>query len=185
MLQTLRKSGGSLVMTLPKAFVEQHQLKAGDDVDLTISADSMKVVPAFQNGLKPWHLAIGSGQSPTHTIHIHGGVEISCCFTQDLESICRTFNSTHLLIDSGVFTILRTDCINCIAPIKDTGLNKFLISFASQDSIKIEINASKLLDLPRYTDDENVSRRKLYPRFELVDDVIICASQITSFSPIV
>ena len=36
MLQTLRKSGGSLVMTVPKAFVEQNGLGEGSQVELQL-----------------------------------------------------------------------------------------------------------------------------------------------------
>jgi len=53
MLQTLRKAGGSLVMTVPKAFIDQNGLGDGSQVELhllgkkmTVGADS----PALQAG---------------------------------------------------------------------------------------------------------------------------------------
>lgn len=36
MLQTLRKAGGSLVMTVPKAFIEQNGLSEGSQVELRL-----------------------------------------------------------------------------------------------------------------------------------------------------
>ena len=42
-LQTLRRAGDSLVMTVPKAFVEQNQLSEGSTVVLHIDGSSMKV----------------------------------------------------------------------------------------------------------------------------------------------
>ncbi len=36
MLQTLRRAGGSLVMTVPKAFIEQNQLQEGSQVELLL-----------------------------------------------------------------------------------------------------------------------------------------------------
>jgi len=36
MLQTLRKAGGSLVMTVPRAFIEQNGLSEGSQVELHI-----------------------------------------------------------------------------------------------------------------------------------------------------
>ncbi len=43
MLQTLRRAGGSLVMTVPKTFIEQNQLQEGSQVDLCISGAQMTV----------------------------------------------------------------------------------------------------------------------------------------------
>lgn len=43
MLQTLRKSGGSLVMTVPKAFVEQNGLGEGSQVELQLLGKTMTV----------------------------------------------------------------------------------------------------------------------------------------------
>ena len=44
MLQTLRKAGGSLVMTVPKAFVEQNGLSEGSQVELHLKGKKMTVV---------------------------------------------------------------------------------------------------------------------------------------------
>lgn len=43
MLQTLRKAGGSLVMTVPKAFVEQNGLAEGSKVELQLTGAKMTV----------------------------------------------------------------------------------------------------------------------------------------------
>jgi antitoxin ChpS len=43
MLQTLRKAGGSLVMTVPKAFIDQNGLGEGSQVELHLSGKKMTV----------------------------------------------------------------------------------------------------------------------------------------------
>lgn len=43
MLQTLRKAGGSLVMTVPRAFIEQNGLGEGSQVDLHLQGKTMTV----------------------------------------------------------------------------------------------------------------------------------------------
>jgi antitoxin ChpS len=43
MLQTLRRAGGSLVMTVPKAFIEQNQLREGSQVDLLLEGARMTI----------------------------------------------------------------------------------------------------------------------------------------------
>lgn len=43
MFQTLRKAGGSLVMTVPKAFVEQNGLSEGSQVELQLQGKKMTV----------------------------------------------------------------------------------------------------------------------------------------------
>ncbi|MFT0851837.1 AbrB/MazE/SpoVT family DNA-binding domain-containing protein [Achromobacter sp. F4_2707] len=43
MLQTLRKAGGSLVMTVPKVFVEQNGLSEGSQVELHLQGKKMTV----------------------------------------------------------------------------------------------------------------------------------------------
>lgn len=43
MLQTLRRAGGSLVMTVPKAFIEQNQLQEGSQVNLLLEGARMTV----------------------------------------------------------------------------------------------------------------------------------------------
>lgn len=43
---TLRRSGGSLILTIPGAFIEQNALKAGAPVDLKIVGDELRVKPA-------------------------------------------------------------------------------------------------------------------------------------------
>lgn len=43
MLQALRKAGGSLVMTVPKAFTEQNGLSEGSQVELHLLGKKMTV----------------------------------------------------------------------------------------------------------------------------------------------
>lgn len=43
MRQTLRKAGGSLVMTIPKSFVAQNGLSEGSQVELVLSGKKMIV----------------------------------------------------------------------------------------------------------------------------------------------
>lgn len=43
MLQTLRKAGGSLVMTVPKAFIDQNGLSDGSQVELHLLGNKMTV----------------------------------------------------------------------------------------------------------------------------------------------
>jgi len=43
MLQTLRKAGGSLVMTVPKVFIDQNGLSDGSQVELHLSGRKMTV----------------------------------------------------------------------------------------------------------------------------------------------
>lgn len=43
MLQALRRAGGSIVMTVPKVFIEQNGLKDGSFVELKLSGKKMTV----------------------------------------------------------------------------------------------------------------------------------------------
>ena len=43
MLQTLRRAGGSLVMTMPKAFLAQNGLDEGSQVELQLLGNKMTV----------------------------------------------------------------------------------------------------------------------------------------------
>ena len=43
MQQTLRRAGGSLVMTIPKPFVEQNSLHEGSQVDLLLEGARMTI----------------------------------------------------------------------------------------------------------------------------------------------
>ena len=52
MLQTLRRAGGSLVMTVPKAFVEQNRLQDGSQVDLLLEGARMTVSAPRQHRYK-------------------------------------------------------------------------------------------------------------------------------------
>lgn len=42
----LRRSGGSLIVTIPQAYIEQNHLYAGSRVALEISGDELKLKPA-------------------------------------------------------------------------------------------------------------------------------------------
>jgi len=44
MLQTLRRAGGSLVMTVPKAFIEQNHLQEGSRVELSLEGSQMRII---------------------------------------------------------------------------------------------------------------------------------------------
>ena len=43
MLQSLRRAGGSLVMTVPKAFIDQNNLHDGSQVNLFLEGDHMTI----------------------------------------------------------------------------------------------------------------------------------------------
>jgi antitoxin ChpS len=43
MSQTLRRAGGSLVMTVPKAFIEQNHLHDGSQVELSLEGSRMMI----------------------------------------------------------------------------------------------------------------------------------------------
>jgi antitoxin ChpS len=43
MMQSLRRSGGSLVMTIPKAFIEQNKLNDGSSVELFLSGNKLTI----------------------------------------------------------------------------------------------------------------------------------------------
>ncbi len=43
MLQSLRRAGGSLVMTIPSAFVEQNGLFNGSQVELHLAGETMTI----------------------------------------------------------------------------------------------------------------------------------------------
>lgn len=43
MLQTLRRAGGSLVMTVPKAFIDQNGLSDGSKVELSLQGNQMTI----------------------------------------------------------------------------------------------------------------------------------------------
>lgn len=43
MLQTLRRAGGSLVMTIPKPFIEQNHLQEGSQVELALEGCQLTI----------------------------------------------------------------------------------------------------------------------------------------------
>ncbi len=48
MLQSLRRAGGSLVMTVPKAFIEQNKLHEGSKVNLMLEGESLTITAPKQ-----------------------------------------------------------------------------------------------------------------------------------------
>lgn len=52
MLQTLRRAGGSLVMTIPKAFIEQNHLQEGSRVELVVSGAQLSVTAPERQRLR-------------------------------------------------------------------------------------------------------------------------------------
>lgn len=54
---TLRRSGGSLIMTIPTAFAEQNHLAAGDRVDVNIEGSRLTVEPAKRRTRKRYNIA--------------------------------------------------------------------------------------------------------------------------------
>lgn len=53
---TLRRSGGSLIMTIPSIFAEQNHLSAGDSVVLDINGPSMTVKAEKRRERKRYNL---------------------------------------------------------------------------------------------------------------------------------
>ena len=49
MLQSLRRAGGSLVMTVPKAFIEQNMLHEGSKVNLMLDGEHMTITAPKPN----------------------------------------------------------------------------------------------------------------------------------------
>lgn len=49
MLQSLRRAGGSLVMTVPKAFIEQNNLHEGSKVNLMLDGENMTITAPKSN----------------------------------------------------------------------------------------------------------------------------------------
>lgn len=52
MLQTLRRAGGSLVMTVPKAFIEQNHLQDGSQVELSLEGSQMTIIASTKRRYK-------------------------------------------------------------------------------------------------------------------------------------
>lgn len=67
MLQTLRRAGGSLVMTVPKAFIEQNHLQEGSQVELSLEGKRMTVDAPIKKKYKLEDLMaeMPSGKLPT------------------------------------------------------------------------------------------------------------------------
>lgn len=47
----LRRSGGSLIMVIPAAYIEQNQLHAGDALSLSIDGDALTIKPVRKRRL--------------------------------------------------------------------------------------------------------------------------------------
>ena len=68
----LRRSGGSLIITIPQAYVEQNHLDAGSRVALEIAGDELKLKPAKQRLTLSELLAA----TPKGTDRVHGWDEM-------------------------------------------------------------------------------------------------------------
>lgn len=42
----VRKSGGSLIMTIPQAYTEQNQIQAGEELSVEITGEKLTIKPA-------------------------------------------------------------------------------------------------------------------------------------------
>ncbi len=73
MLQTLRKAGGSLVMTVPKAFIEQNGLAQGSQVELHLVGKKMTVEAPVRPRYK---LADLMAEMPQGLPHVEGWDDI-------------------------------------------------------------------------------------------------------------
>ena len=49
MMQSLRRAGGSLVMTMPKAFIEQNKLHEGSKVNLMLDGEHLTITAPKQS----------------------------------------------------------------------------------------------------------------------------------------
>ena len=49
MLQSLRRAGGSLVMTVPKSFIEQNKLHEGSEVNLMLDGERLTITAPKQS----------------------------------------------------------------------------------------------------------------------------------------
>lgn len=45
---TLRRSGGSLIITIPQAYAEQNSLKAGSSIFVAIDGEELRLKPALK-----------------------------------------------------------------------------------------------------------------------------------------
>lgn len=183
MHQTLRKSGGSLVLTIPKAFIEQHGLQADDEVELTFFADSIQITPAATTKPRSFILSNESRNKLTHKICFEGGVQIQISLNTDLETFCDALNYASLIIDKDVQTIIQTDHINCVIPIRMEKPATHVVTFVGSDAEKITLDFDKLTNIPRFAFDDNIKGSLRTRRLELIGDLIIAPNKITSISP--
>lgn len=75
MLQTLRKAGGSLVMTVPKAFIEQNGLGEGSQVELHLQGKKMTIEAPTRPRYKLVDLM---SEMPEGLPRVEGWDEMSC-----------------------------------------------------------------------------------------------------------
>lgn len=55
-IATLRRSGGSLILTIPPAFAEQNHLSAGDSVEVNIDGARLTVEPRKGRARKRYNI---------------------------------------------------------------------------------------------------------------------------------
>ena len=70
---SLRRSGGSLIMTIPQSYVEQNQLNANSRVTLEINGSELKITP----GKKCLSLDELLAQTPSGLCRVDGWDEMS------------------------------------------------------------------------------------------------------------
>lgn len=73
MQQTLRRAGGSLVMTIPKTFVEQNHLQEGSQVELVVAGAQLSIKAPSRRRLK---LADLMAQMPQELPKVEGWDEM-------------------------------------------------------------------------------------------------------------
>ncbi|MEN9373050.1 MAG: hypothetical protein RIR79_602 [Pseudomonadota bacterium] len=72
MLQSLRRAGGSLVMTVPKAFIEQNGLFEGAKVELHLWGKTMTVEAPNKPSKKRYQLADLMAEMPDGLPRVEG-----------------------------------------------------------------------------------------------------------------
>jgi antitoxin component of MazEF toxin-antitoxin module len=66
---TLRRSGGSLIMTIPSAYAEQNHLNAGDSVEVTIEGERMTIEPQKRRPCQRYGVEALIAETPEELFH--------------------------------------------------------------------------------------------------------------------
>jgi len=75
MFQSLRRAGGSLVMTVPKAFIEQNKLHEGSKVNLMLDGEHMTIT-APKSSKKNYRIKDLMAEMPSGLPRIEGWDEM-------------------------------------------------------------------------------------------------------------